>query len=97
MRSDNLAKIFTYILITFDCFFIRTDLNLEELSVAATDVLMNHPIDLVKFCECIGSISKLVCLQIHIELIKENIDLTESDLNALGETEFEESLPTYPT
>lgn len=48
------------------------DLNLEDLSSEAADLIMTFPNDVDQYCECVRKLSKYICIQISIELDSDN-------------------------
>lgn len=74
MARSKWAKIFNeFQIIQLKSFpFLIVDLNLEELSLEAADMVMSYPCESSQLCDCVRKISKFICIQISLETNKDS-------------------------
>lgn len=59
-------------------FYLLTDLNLNEISFEAADIVMNYLTQPAQFCECVCRLSKFICIEVSLKLEMESTDDSSS-------------------
>lgn len=67
------------------------DLDLNQLSLEAADLVMDFPGSVNQYCECVRKLSKFICVQMSHELVKnvaEDENVTDDHHSSESDCEF---------